>query len=115
MKLDRRKRSTETAADSKLLAARVAAARRCSPWTEIPPPVQRGRFFVDEDDRVLVRYRGAVWQRGSAGIISDAAPLLFSVGAQNVVDVFEVGPIEGTWTEHVEREARRAALAGTSP
>jgi hypothetical protein len=99
----------EAAADDRLRQARVAAARRCSPWTEIAPPVQRGRFFVDEEDRILVRYAGAVWERGSAGIISDRTPLLFAVGAQNIVDVFEPAPISGTWTEHVEREARRDA------
>jgi hypothetical protein len=67
----------------KLTDARIAAARRCTAWSEIEPDfVERGPVLVSAaTDFIYKMYRGALFETGSATLISDQMPLFFYVSA----------------------------------
>ena len=75
-----------------LRAARLAAARKAR-WTELDTDEleeQRFGFVVDRSTGVTYKpHAAAVFERGSARIIPDQAPLHFTVGVDGAVRVFE--------------------------
>jgi hypothetical protein len=94
-------------------AARIDLARRN--WREIDPPerlVARGfGWLVDsETDYIFVRRRGTTFEPGRAAIMSgEGFDLWFFLDAAGDVVPLERVPSPKTWSEHVERQARRAA------
>jgi hypothetical protein len=93
--------------------ARLANARRQSAWTEIPEPrlVPRGRgLLVDaETDFVWVVRRGHVWEphKATIGFVPDDAALTFTVNQNGGVVFLEQPGSLRSWSEYVERQARR--------
>lgn len=89
--------------------ARIEAARRNTKWTEIDGPlIRRGPWWVDvESDRLFTLYRGPVFETGCASIaFADAAPLVFTVDGDTLT-LFEPVTSPPSWSEVVERRARR--------
>ena len=91
--------------------ARLELARRQSNWTEIPESrlVQRGRFLVDaHTDAVFRLHRGVVFEphRAAIGYVIDGTPMTYYVDTNDQV-VFLEALGDRTWSEIVERQARR--------
>ena len=90
---------------------RLELARRQPKWTEVPESrlVRRGRYLVDaETDLVYVVRLGHVFEPGSAtvGYVTPDTALTYYVDAVgSVVFLKHLGP--RTWSEIVERKARR--------
>jgi hypothetical protein len=92
--------------------ARLEVARGQKNWEEIPETrlVQRGRYLVDaETDLVYVRRRGVVFETGNAtvGYVVPGTPMTYTVNEADEVVFLELGSSR-TWSEIVERKARRA-------
>ena len=108
MKAFMRTASEERPDEAAIRDARVAVARRNSKWTEIEESalVGRGRVLVHADsDEVFKLYRGVVFATGSTTVIPDYTALYFYVRDNGELTFLELEP--GTWSEHVERQARR--------
>jgi hypothetical protein len=91
--------------------ARLEVARGRNNWEEIPETrlVRRGRFLVDgETDLTYTLRRGVVFEpgRASIGYVTDQMPMTYFVTERGEIQFLEPGPC--TWTEMVERKARRA-------
>ena len=96
------------ALDERLRPARLEAARRNSKWTEIEDDlVARGRGYLVSaaSDAVYRRTRGVVFAPYSVSVIADQAEFAFYVDRNGELVFLELEP--GTWSEHVERQARR--------
>jgi hypothetical protein len=94
--------------EDELRSKRIEVARRCAKWTEIDASVlvRRGRVLVDADTDACYRpHRGMVFAPWSASLIADQAPLYFTVSPEGVLAFYELVP--GSWSEQVERQARR--------
>jgi hypothetical protein len=92
--------------------ARLATARRQSAWAETSETrlVRRGRFLVDaETDLIYVLRRGVVFETGRAtvGYLPDNTPMTFYVDQADDVVFLEQPSGPRTWSEVVERQARR--------
>lgn len=103
-----------------LRAARVASARRCARWEELPAGdlVLRERhwYVSTRTDRVYTAYRGSIYAAATDAIIATEQPLFFVVSADNEITFYERYRRE-TWTEMMarreEKAARRQAAART--
>lgn len=101
--------------EAKLKAARVKAARANVMWTEIEPDdlIERdgGRLFVSAgSDLIYSLEPGAIFEKGTARLVSDFAELCFVVRDNDELVVFQRRP--GTWTQVIEaRERRRRRVA----
>ena len=94
-------RAPEPPAFDELLERRLQLARHNSKWTELEAVdlVERGPFLVAaSDDAVYVRFRADPDH-------NETVPLYFTV-TDGRVSLYERQP--WTWSEHVERQARRA-------
>jgi hypothetical protein len=94
-------------------AARIAAARGCSAWTELDGPlIARGPWWVDaQSDRLYTPFRGAVWEPGSASLVfAGTVPLAFTVHGGELT-LFERVVSPASWSEVVAKRARRQARA----
>jgi hypothetical protein len=91
-----------------LRAARITAARGCQAWTEIDGPlVARGPWWVHPDsDRLFTQYRGVAFATGSVSLVADRAELVFTVHGDEL-SLYERVFSPASWTEHVERQAKR--------
>jgi hypothetical protein len=101
--------------EDELRVARLVAARRCQVWTELDGPlIRRGPFWVDaESDRLYMPFRGAVWRPGAASIeYAGTLPLAFVVHRDELT-LYECVTSPATWSEHVERQAKRKARASS--
>jgi hypothetical protein len=103
-----------------LREARVVAARRNPYWTELReaelverPPA----YLVDsESDRVFSRYRGPVFERGQERpSLQEQVGLSFYVTADNELVFLEPVPGTATWSQIVERQARRGRATRRTP
>lgn len=97
---------------AKVRAARLEIARRH--WTEITPAerlVARGPWLVDtETDFIYIRRRGETFEPGRANLLSgEGVSLAFYVNKSGDVVPLERVPSPRTYSEHAERQARRAA------
>jgi hypothetical protein len=95
--------------------ARLQLARRRPKWIEVPESrlVRRGPFLVDaETDLVYVLRRGHVFEPGSAtiGYVPHDTPMTYTVNEHGTV-VFLEASGSRTWSEIVERKARRERAA----
>ena len=103
-----RSASEERPREDAIREARVTVARRNGQWTEIEESalVSRGRVLVHADsDAVYTPYRGVVFATGSTTVIADHAMLHFYVRDNGELTFLELEL--GTWSERVERQARR--------
>lgn len=95
---------------AEIRSLRVRAAREQTQWREIAEPVVRGRWFVDaETDRLYRVYRGATFVGSKLEFAYDRDKLVFFVNRDGGVVVLEPVSWPATWSEHVERQARREA------
>lgn len=96
--------------EEEIRAARVRFARGNQNWEELERPhlVRRGPWLVHEpSDRLFVVYRGTVFSRSAN--FAEATTLAFTVGPDDTLTFFERVRHPATWSEVVERQARRAA------
>jgi hypothetical protein len=107
-------RSAESDAGmDELRAARVEIARRN--WTEIDPaerlrPRGMGWLVDSESDYIFVLRRGTTFEPGRANLLSgEGFALWFFVDRDGDVVVLERVVSPSTWSEVVERRARRSA------
>jgi hypothetical protein len=104
------------AREQEVRRARLELARRQSAWTEIPETrlVRRGRYLVDaETDFVYVLRRGLVFEPGRAavGYVADQTPMTYFVDQAGEIVFLEQPGAPRTWSEIVERKARRERAA----
>ena len=93
-----------------LREARIAAARHNPRWTEIPDDlVPRGRCLVSAATDEVLPHRGVVFERGSARLVADMAPLVFTVTADGELRFLDRQP--GSWSDVVAEQARRERAA----
>lgn len=91
---------------------RLEIARQRSNWTEIPETrlVRRGPFWVDaETDLLWVVRRGHVFEPGRAGVgyVTNDTAMTYTVDAAGEVVFLESPSGPRTWSEVVERRAKR--------
>jgi hypothetical protein len=96
--------------EDELRQRRLEVARRVPGWTELEETalVKRGRWFVHaETDEVFSPVRGVVFATASTTVVADRAPYYFCVLPSGGLAFFEKVTTPATWSEHVERQARR--------
>jgi hypothetical protein len=113
--IGRRGASEPAAADTppdETRAMRVLQARTRTRWTEIPEPVRRGRFYVDAaSDELLVLHRGDLFDRAGHIRFDELRDLRFYLDRAGELVVLEPATVAQTWSEYVERQARRKVRA----
>jgi hypothetical protein len=95
-----------------LQAARLEAARRTPKWEEVEKTmfVPRARWLVRADDDTLWTPFRAVFEAGSARIAAnDQVPLAYFITREG--DLRFVEKFGGTWSQIVERQARKSRAA----
>ena len=94
-----------------LRAARLGAARANAYWQEIEFTllVRRGPFLVRaDDDSLWTLHRGNIWNPSAADVVfNDRIQMWFTVDAAGDVVFLEKINAPATWSEVVERQARR--------
>lgn len=100
----------KTTSGAKLQEARLRAARANTHWTELEAVdlVARpgGLLVAASDDAVYTQYRGAIWERGSATMISDQAALFWFEQDDGELTFLERQP--ETWSQVIEKQERRS-------
>jgi hypothetical protein len=97
-----------------LAAVRVAAARRCKSWDEVPDDLvrrPRGMLVSTSSDKVYRRYAGATFGRGGRIEFAEQTPLEFvvrDVGLPNAYVQAKAGHSQFTVTERYVHAAQVA-------
>lgn len=98
-----------------LRAARLEAARANAYWQEIESTllVRRGPFLVRADnDSLRTLHRGTIWNPSSADVVfNDRLSMWFTVDSAGDVVFLEKSNAPATWSEVVERQARKSRAA----
>lgn len=98
-------------AAAQLREGRVTVARANGKWTELPETslVRSGPSWLvlAETDELYTPIRGVVFAPGSVSIVCDVQPLTYYVSAADEVVFVEKSAHPRTWSEVVERQARR--------
>jgi hypothetical protein len=96
-----------------LRAARLEAARRTPEWEELEETalVRRAPFLVHAaDDSLWTPFRAPTFEAGSARVVAnDRVPLGYYLTPDG--DIQFVEKVAGTWSQVVERQARKSRAA----
>lgn len=104
--------STPPSPSTHVRCGRPASSSPAASRPEIPETrlVRRNRYYVDaETDRFFLLKRGVVFEPGRAtvGYVRDGTPLRYDVTTDDTIVFLEEPKFGRTWSEIVERKARR--------
>lgn len=105
-------RTYETPDERAVREARIATVRACFTELQETGLVERGPYLVDVDsDLLYTPYRGATFARGKATLdyVNPSSGLAFFVNRAGDVVLLEPVRRPATWSEVVERKARKQA------